>query len=261
MKKSSIRHFARNLSSMAGLISYEYPEPGKTVLVDIHQYSGIVTDWDVFKRNAVGVLIKLTDGTTDAKYGKENWEGARRAGVPRGAWGWLYKSIDVSVNAQARKAVSVLRNDPGELPFFFDFETTKYNYRISNPEIGDLWSALDVFETESGREAGIYTGYYYWLEHGSPSVKYKRNPLWIASYNKTPVVPQPWGPGGQMLWQFTEKGYGKDYGINQYAERAVDLNYFNGTRDEFYKMAGVPVSTRFSQTIDLGSFAQKMKEG
>jgi hypothetical protein len=56
-------------------------------------------------------------------------------------------------------------------------------------------------------------------------------PLWLANYKvSAPYLPKPWQKW--TFWQWTEAGYGQDYGVNQYEERAVDLNYFNGSVEE-----------------------------
>lgn len=234
---------------------YKYPEPGRVVVIDIHQWSGVIKDWAKLKENAAAVLIKITNGRNISPYAKENWEGARKAGVPRGSWGWLYAAKDISVNAQARAAVDFLKDDPGELPFFCDFEATTYNYIQSNPSLLDLWSFLTVYERESGRVPGIYSGYYFWWDHGSTAPLYRKYPLWIANYGVTrPLIPTPWGMNDWMFHQFTDNGYGLDYGVDPWAEKAVDLNYFNGTLDDLNKLIGKPPTSRISAWFDKEVF-------
>jgi GH25 family lysozyme M1 (1,4-beta-N-acetylmuramidase) len=230
--KSHLRNTITKVAGTVAPISHVYPEPGRVVALDVHQYSGVIKDWARLKENAAAILIKLTDGRKISRFGLANWEGARKAGILRGSWGWLYRARDISVNAQARKAAQVLKEDPGELPFFVDYEWTRFNFRRSDPNISDLWSFLHVFEAETGRVPGIYTAPGYWSQYGTANQLYARHPLWLANYDPRPVVPLPWAPNNWMFWQFTESGFGEDYGVDKYQERAVDLSYYNGTLEE-----------------------------
>jgi hypothetical protein len=58
-------------------------------------------------------------------------------------------------------------------------------------------------------------------------------PLWVATYPYVmspfarPYMPSPWTDW--TIWQYTDKGDGKKYGVQA---KAVDLNYFKGTYND-----------------------------
>jgi hypothetical protein len=83
----------------------------------------------------------------------------------------------------------------------------------------------------------IYTGFYYWQEHGSKDAQWADHPLWIAQYKiDKPTIPAPWK--SYIFWQFAETGPGRVLGAES---NAIDLDYFNGTLEQLQKFAGKPV--------------------
>ena len=163
---------------------------------------------------------------------KVNWREAKDAGIPRGSY-WFYDSR-IDPKQQAELWVSVFNGEFGELPMWADFED-QYN----GPYKG--WKHWYDFiervkQLTPSKEIGVYTNYYYWLEHtvqaGIPTASlnyFQQYPLWIAAYNPTgPTVPKPWTTW--TFWQFTDNGNGLNYGVESLN---IDLNYFNGEIDAF----------------------------
>jgi len=69
--------------------------------------------------------------------------------------------------------------------------------------------------------------------------------LWLAEYGPHENIPPPWDKNTTLLWQFSETGAAA--GIRGY----VDLNYFDGTRDELAAKWGkpcYPIQTNFKVT-------------
>jgi GH25 family lysozyme M1 (1,4-beta-N-acetylmuramidase)/uncharacterized protein YraI len=170
---------------------------------------------------------------------KANWNGAKAAGLPRGAY-WFYDSR-IDPKLQAEKWASMFEGDFGELPLFGDFEDTYHG-----PYDGwkHWYDFLERFKQliPAGKEIGVYTGYYYWLENTvsagitTASLNYfKQYPLWIAAYNPVgPTVPKPWD--AWTFWQFTDNGNGPNYGVESLN---IDLNYFNGDQTAFEQRFGI----------------------
>lgn len=84
---------------------------------------------------------------------------------------------------------------------------------------------------------GIYTRYYYWKDH-VPSDKwylFEKYPFWEARYkaNEPFNIPFP-----ALLWQYTESGDAQKYGLDPYVKKAIDLNYFMGTDEEWEHFTG-----------------------
>lgn len=170
-----------------------------------------------------------------------NWHSAKQAGIPRGSY-WFYDSR-ADPKRQAELWVQSLKGDLGELPMFLDLEDT---YRGRYNSWRDWYVFLEYLKLLVGKkEIGIYTGYYYFKDHGPnrytqrQSLDYFRQyPLWIANYSAIrPLIPPPWGRNEWLLWQFTARGDGIAYGAES---KGIDLNYFNGSLKNFNKRFKLP---------------------
>ena len=196
---------------------------------------------DFLKMKAAGAQFSII------RAGQNLWEdnefdiswAASKGVLPRGSY-WFYDSR-VDPKLQARKWLSCFAdpNDLGEFGFWCDFEE-RYGGAFTG------WKHWYTFIEELRRIApnakiGIYTGYYYWREFTiaknipAASLQYfKQFPLWIAHYKvDTPLVPAPWSTW--TLWQYTDDGNGKTYGVES---NEIDLNYFNGSEVELASFTG-----------------------
>ena len=213
-------------------IAYEFPDKARVLGMDCSHWAGGVIDFAKAKSNGIEfVFIKAKDGLVTVDWFRENWKAAAEAGIPRGAYLWLYPSSIASTNRQADELYKLLSETGfGELPVVVDFENIPSVLSAS-----DLYGFVVTYEQLSGQKPIIYTGPSYWEEHGSADDYWKQYKLWIANYGvQSPAVPAPWD--NWTFWQFTEKGFGEDYGLDKYKQRAVDLNYFVGTRDQLLAM-------------------------
>lgn len=185
------------------------------------------------REHAQFVIVRAGQNLWGDRDFKANWSGAKAAGLARGSY-WFYDSR-IDPKQQAEKWVSMFEGDFGELPLFGDFED---NYGGPYRGWRNWYDFLERFKQliPAGKEIGVYTGYYYWLENTvsagitTASLNYfKQYPLWIAAYNPTgPNVPKPWD--AWTLWQFTDNGDGAVYGVESLN---IDLNYFNGDLEAF----------------------------
>ncbi|WKZ34699.1 MAG: SH3 domain-containing protein [Anaerolineales bacterium] len=195
-------------------------------------------------RSAAGyVIIRAGQNLWADRDFKVNWREAKRAGLPRGSY-WFYDSR-VDPRKQAELWASLFAGDFGELPLFADFED---NYGGAFKGWRHWYTFLErIKELAPGREIGIYTAYYYWIENttsaGIPNASleyFKQYPLWIANYGVSkPLVPKPWT--NWTFWQFTDKGDGRIYGVESLN---IDLNHFNGDLTAFrtrFKLSDAPI--------------------
>lgn len=216
-------------------MTYAVVDEAKVFGLDLSHWSGI---WDMQKAKAAGVkfiILKAMDGTAEVKYFRENYANAKKAGILVGAYQWLYKSSYISTGKQAREFLNLMKQFPCDLKPTVDFEHTLVG---GDPDWNDLYGFVVPFEQEFGKKPMIYTGKYYWQEHGSTNPIWKEYDLWIANYGVVkPNIPLPWT--SYTLWQFTDRADGKKYGSPENGELMVDCNYFNGTLAEFYAWAGV----------------------
>lgn len=186
---------------------------------------------DFFKmRSSAGyVIIRAGQNLWLDSDFKGNWREAKLAGLPRGSY-WFYDSR-ADPKKQAELWVQQFEGDLGELPLFADFEE-KYNGTFKGWK--NWYNFLErLKQLIPGKEIGIYTGYFYWLEN-APSPTYQatnleyfhKYPLWTANYgNPEPIIPKPWTKNEWLFWQFTDKGIGGLYGVES---GNIDLNFFNG---------------------------------
>ena len=220
-----------------------------------HWDAGI--DWP--KVRATGqrfVFAKATEGIVykDDTF-KDNWFGAKSAGLLRGAYHFFRCNVDAK--KQADYFIDYVRSvkDDGELPPVLDLES---NDGISKEKIvtaAKVW--LDRVEAAFGKKPIIYSGQYFLQDYlvlpgGGPPSWAKNYPLWLAQYpnqyveGMKPFLPRGWF--NWAIWQYSDKG--RVNGINA----SVDMNLFNGTLEELYKFAGaaIPDQTPKVHTVVAG---------
>lgn len=198
---------------------------------DISHWNG---DVDFAKMKAAGasfVIIKASQSGWEDMHFRRYWKAAKEAGLLRGAYhylDWTRPVLD-----QAHFFVSVLMDDPGELPPVLDFEE-RHNIPARNP----AWSAATIFlktvELALKVKPMLYSSPGFLAEYGPTAGGEQPWPLWIAHYGvATPTLPIGWKRW--EFWQYTAKGDGKLYGCES---KNVDLNYFNGTVEELLQKYG-----------------------
>ena len=160
-----------------------------------------------------------------------NWANAKTAGLPRASY-WYY---DPRINpiAQAKLFKSLFANDPPEGRLWIDLEFPA------------SWGGNMAFIEElksSGHRVGIYTGYYWWLEHTTAADRayYAQYPLWLAWYTSNPnivQIPAPWTQC--LIWQDGTPAIGLSVGVESIE---IDHNKFNGGTAEFAAEFGTQVT-------------------
>lgn len=208
-------------------------------------------DWP--KVRATGqryVFVKATEGDfyADPTF-DDNWLGAKKAGLLRGAYHFFRCNVDPK--KQATKFIEYVKtmNDNGELPPVLDLESNDGQTKDKVISRAKTW--LDLVEAAFGCKPIIYSGQYFLQDYfteagGGPPAWAKDYPLWLAQYPNVYVEgSQPYLPRGWYkwtFWQYSEKG--KVNGINA----NVDLNVFNGSLEDLYKFAGAQIVTEQAKT-------------
>lgn len=196
-------------------------------------------DFDKMRSQTSAVIIRTGQNLWVDNEFKISWTNAKRSGLNRGSY-WFYDSR-ANPKRQAELWVNTLGNDTGELALFCDFEDRYGGQWHGWRNWHDLMERLKVLLPD--KMLFIYTNYYYWKENTSPPLctvaqreYFRQYPLWIANYNPVdkPMIPEPFDTW--MMWQYTDNGDGKPYGVES---RNIDLNYFNGTENEFNQFFGV----------------------
>ena len=192
--------------------------------IDVSHYQPNV-DWERVKSTASFVFVKATDstGVVDPRF-ISHWSGAKKAGLPRGAYHFFHPKYDV--DKQVANFTTHLKGDPGELYPVVDVEEFKDEYQAFKCE--QLATMLQRFsqgvEKELGRKPMIYTNHQTWQESFCDHPYFLDHPLWLAQYTSHPNQPKlPPGWKRWLFWQYSESG--KVPGI----AGAVDQSYFNGS--------------------------------
>lgn len=207
-----------------------------------HWDAGI--DWP--KVRATGqrfVFAKATEGINykDDTF-KDNWFGAKAAGLLRGAYHFFRCNVDAKKQADYFIDFVKAAKDDGELPPVLDLETNDGMTKEKIVVAAKVW--LDRVEAAFGKKPIIYSGQYFLQDYlvqpgGGPPPWAKEYPLWLAQYpnqfveGAKPFLPRGWF--NWSFWQYSDKG--RINGINA----AVDMNIFNGTLEELYKFAGAKI--------------------
>ncbi len=169
-----------------------------------------------FSQPVLFALIKSTQGTTiiDPKF-KQNFSGAKKCGIIRGAYHFL--SVSSSAAEQAKYFIANTPLEPGDLPPVLDLEIDRKTMQRDHVKVVRMakeW--LRIVEKHYGVKPIIYTYNNYYIEylkgHGLDDYDF-----WIARYGSEPSA-RHW-----EIWQFTEKGVCK--GI----DHAVDIDLFRGS--------------------------------
>ena len=213
--------------------------------IDVSAYKENI-DWQKVKDSGVAyTFIKATEGTTYLdKYFDNNWSGARRAGVIRGAYHFFIPNIDPV--EQANHYLDVVGDilHKSDLPPVIDIESSpKYVYEafltLSIEErLERLQKWLEVVEQATNRKPIIYTNFYTWKIMMGNSKDYVDHPLWVANYGaEIPSIPADiWGGNGWKFWQFSYEGSVPGV-LNEAA--VVDQNIFRGKLEDMHDWIGI----------------------
>ncbi len=202
--------------------------PGETTIrgIDVSAYQPTISWKDVASTDIEFCFIKATEGATYVSHEfSKQWEGARAAGIMRGAYHFFRPGVDANTQVnnflKATRYVSAL----DDLPPVLDWETH------SNPK-NDINAALfwlREVEKAMKKKPMIYTNPSTFNEIGNP-VEFKDYPLWIANYQ----VKCPFLPGPFKTWKFWQNN---DSGTVNGVHGHVDMNLFNGSLDDLRAFA------------------------
>lgn len=193
-------------------------------------------DWNKVRGDGIRFMFaKATEGEgyVDPTF-DDNWRGAKSVGILRGAYHFFHPGMNPV--KQADKFVQIVKstNDNGELPPVLDLEVTDNQANQTIIDRAKTW--LDRVQQSLGKQPIIYSSpgflkYNFSVPGGGPPLWTKDYILWIANYG----VSQPSMPPGWLkwtFWQYSETG--SVSGVNA----AVDLDWFNGTAEQLYQLAG-----------------------
>lgn len=197
--------------------------------IDVSKWQGEI-DWDKVK--AAGTrfaFIKATEGgdLLDDRF-RDNWAGARKAGVPRGAYHFVYWCR--SAADQIKWFKRNVPKDADALPPVLDLEWNGHSKSCARtlPRIkalAKIRTMLAAMEAHSGKKPIIYTDINFHADVFEGSSEFDDYPFWLRSVAAVPserYENRPW-----EFWQFTATG--RVPGVSG----DVDRNAFFGTDKQF----------------------------
>jgi lysozyme len=207
-----------------------YPKPRDYPIhgIDVSKYQGTI-DWSAVADSGVKfVWIKATEGGDhlDERF-QANWQGAKQAGIPHGAYHFVYWC-----RPPIEEATWFEQNVPVEddaLPPVLDVEATPESKTCKRhlereSAIADMKVMLEEMERHFGKRPVIYTSVDFYeaiLSDGA----FSDYPIWVRSTKHHPAVrygSRPW-----KFWQYQADG--AIPGIDGH----VDRNAFYGTREQW----------------------------
>ena len=185
----------------------EPPKPAKPAHgIDVSVHNGSV-DWPKVK--AAGFTFayaKCSEGEDyrDPSWTKQRVTDLRAAKIQFGPYHYLRPRAGRSGGTEARwfvkNAYAAGWGKTGDLRPVLDFEETSLPPAQT---IAYLKQAVDEVVRLTGRKPTIYTGSYFWNDHGGKSSW--GCPLWLAAYDVTaPKLPNAWREW--TIWQYTATG-------------------------------------------------------
>lgn len=226
---------ANRSTQFGGLPPTTFPVHG----IDVSKYQGLV-DWSQVRDSGVQFAwIKATEGgdNIDDRFA-DNWNGAAAAGIPRGAYHFVYWC-----RSPAEQMANFERNvpvDDSALPPVLDVELTPTSptckrtlYR--EPVLAEMRQMLEEMERHYGKKPVIYStvDFYAGILAGGGLSDY---PIWVRSTKYHPSVKYP---GRKWhFWQYQSDG--RIDGI----QGKVDRNAFFGSPDQwmaFVKDGSLPL--------------------
>jgi lysozyme len=222
--------------------------------IDVSKWQGKI-DWAAVRDGGTQfAFIKATEGGDhfDERF-LENWVGAKKAGIPRGAYHFMFWCR--SAEQQAAWFRKVVPAEPGAMPPVLDVEWNGESRlcpgKLSRDKaLGMIRTMLHAMEMHTGKRPIIYTDITFHKDILEGELL--DYPHWIRSTAAEPHV--RYNDRRWTMWQYTTTG--RVPGI----QGAVDRNAFYGDEDEWIAFLQRDCDVRYDKCRS-GEFAGRMPGG
>lgn len=180
--------------------------------IDVSQWQGDI-NWNDVRTDFV--ILRAGYGRVasqvDTKF-ERNYNGAKQAGIPVGAYWYSYAMSEDEAREEARVFMSIIKGKQFEYPVYFDVEEQK-TLALGRDKVSAIITAFLNEMEKNGYFAGLYMSASPLTTYTTQYVK-DRYAVWVAHYgvNKTTYS------GQYGMWQYSSTG--KINGING----NVDMN-------------------------------------
>jgi lysozyme len=201
--------------------------------IDVSHHQGDI-NWELVATDPRGAFayMKATEGGDfKDKSFPDNWAQAKRQGIARGAY-HFFTLCRPGVD-QAKNFVDSLKSDFGELPPALDLEYLGTCKTIQTPDdvLREVTAFVDELKRHDPRKPVFYVGGGFYQKYMKVLAdKYPEHDDWARN-----LILEP-SSADWLFWQFAETG--RVEGI----DGPVDLNVFNGSRQEFQKRFAIPLT-------------------
>lgn len=213
-------------------------------VIDISHHNTVTSFDDVAAHGVWGVIHKATQGS---RYRDPDYAVRRTAANAAGLlWGAYHFNDGSDVAAQVNNFIAAAQPGPDTL-MALDFEDNPK----SNMSAQQAVQFLRLLEQKLGRKGALYGGNRIKEQIGRLSAADQAymasHPLWLCQYGPRPVLPP--GFTRSFLWQYSDGRIGPGpHGVNGVTGE-VDLNAFNGTREDLVQ-AWVPAQQQNASRVD-----------
>lgn len=248
------------------IVNYLLVQPAAIVTMevefpDVSFWQGEI-DYGVMGTKTDAIIIRAGQNAWKDVQFDRNYEEAKKAGLLVGVY-WFYDGRS-SPGAQAELLISLLRGKKLELEVYLDWE---HNYGGAHEGLSNVVAMMQVIE-QAGLDikgVGLYTGYYFFRANSNPIANASQynylhtKPLWLAWYSANPaniLIPAPWTD--LTIWQWGTP----DVEWGQQSEE-LDMNFYNGTKQEFaylYGNTGEPPMTDYVELKSLSNSNHSIRQ-
>lgn len=174
--------------------------------IDVSEWQGDI-DWKKVKTDFV--IIRAGYGRElsqkDKKF-ERNYEGAKSAGIPCGAYWYSYAVSEEEARREAAVCIDVLKGKKFEYPVYYDVEE-KNTLALGREKVSEIISAFCSELEKAGYFVGLYMSANPLTNYTTDFIK-NRYAVWVAHYG----VSKPSYSGKYGIWQ--KSSTGKIDGIN-----------------------------------------------
>jgi GH25 family lysozyme M1 (1,4-beta-N-acetylmuramidase) len=213
-------------------------------------------NYPIMRLNTDTIIIRIGQNLWPDDQFERNYLEAKKQGMRVGGY-WFYDDR-VSPREQAELLVALCEGKTFELEIYIDWENSYggafggLRNVVAMMELVEMAIQMNIF---IAKDVGMYTGYYFFRGNSNPITNtsqyayLKNKPLWLAWYTDNPtnvLIPAPWIKLTLWQWGTPTWNWGQ-------ATREIDMNWWNGSRQEFEERYGESGEVPMADYMELKS--------